>query len=153
MPFLLATMMLAFTAAGLFFASMSLRELLRKRAAHYRFERVDGVVLHVQRKVMRSMNRHRFKPRILNLPVIRFTTRAGEIVTFTSEVGDAGNRSRYTPGQRVTIVYDPRQEFLPTLDSWWAIWMPAILALLAGMAFLAGAALLALTYGERMLGR
>lgn len=153
MRILLATMMLAFTTAGLLFASMSLRDLIRKLRVRRRFERAEGVVLRVQRKVMRSTNRHRFKPTILHFPVIRFTTRTGEVVTFTSATGDAGDVSRYSAGKQVPIRYDPLQEFAPMIDRWWGIWAPTVMALLGGLGFLTGAALVGFVFGERILGR
>jgi hypothetical protein len=153
MRILLAAMMLAFITAGLLFAGISLRDLFRKLDSRRRFVRAEGVVLHIQRKVMHSTNRHRFKPTILNFPVIRFSTQTGEAVTFTSQTGDSGKVSRYSAGARVPVRYDPLREFVPMIDTWSGIWLPTIMVLLAALGFLAGAALVGFMFSDQILGR
>lgn len=152
MRYLLLVMIIAFFASGLFFLGVSGRELLRKLASRSRFERADGVVMNVHRKRMRSTNQHRYKPTILNFPVIRFTTQAGDAITFTSETGDSGKTSRYSPGKRVPVRYDPHGEFPPMIDSWSGVWLPALMALLAGAGFILGAILIVIAFGNRILG-
>lgn len=146
MRYLLFVMMIACFAAGVFTLGVSGRELLRKLASRGRFERADGVVMNVRRKKMKSTNEHRYKPTILNFPVIRFTTQAGDAVTFTSETGDSGKISRYSPGERVPVRYDPHGEFPPMIDSWSGVWLPPLMAMLAGVGFILGAILIAIAF-------
>ena len=146
MQILLAIMMLAFTAAGLFLLVVSLRELFSKIVHRRRFERAEGVVMQVKQKVMRSTLRRRTKPTILNLPVIRFTTRTGDAVTFTSETGDTGKVSKYAAGKRVQVCYDVDREFVPMIDSWSGVWLPNLMAVLASLGFLIGAILIGFVF-------
>ena len=146
-------MMIVFTAAGLVFASVSFRELIRRLRAQRRFERVQGVVLHVKRKLFRPAFRTPpLKPVILNMPVIRFTTRTGENVTFTSETGDSGKISSYSAGKHLPVRYDPLREFVPMIDSGWGMWSPPVMTFLASLGFLAGAALIWFAFGEQIFG-
>lgn len=153
MRILLIIMMVAFAAAGIFMLAVSLRELLRKFASHHRFERAEGIVIDIQRKTMRSTGRNHRKPTIINLPVIQFTTRSGQVVTFTSETGDSGDASRYDVDMLLPIRYDPEGKFKPMLDSWSGIWLPNAMAVLSGFVFLFGALLIAWAFGDRLFGQ
>jgi hypothetical protein len=78
----------------------------------------------------------------MRFPVVTFSTRGGRVVTFTSETGDAGSISRYTPGQRLVVVYDPDGELNPMSDTWSSMWLPNVMAVMAGVGFAVGGILM-----------
>jgi hypothetical protein len=87
----------------------------------------------------------------MHFPIIRFTTKTGESVTFTSETGDTGPKSGYAQGQRLEIFYDPTGELGPMLASWSGVWLPNLMGIVAGIIFLLGGLLIYWVFWERIL--
>ena len=153
MRFLLAAMLIIFLLSGVIVLTVSARELVRKLTRWRRFERANGVVVEVRSKTLRLTTTSKLKSTVMHFPVVTFSTRRGDAVTFTSETGDSGPRSRYAPGQRLVVVYDPDGEVGPMLDTWSGMWLSNVMAVVAGVVFMAGALLIAWAFGDRMLGR
>jgi hypothetical protein len=152
--YLVSLMIVAFFGSGLLLVVVFLRELCRKLARRHRLRSADGVVTSVVKKAAsRGPGRVRWRTYWRFFPVVTFTPPGGFPVTFTSEVGDGGTESRYRPGQRLAVRYDPDGEIPPTLDCWSALWLPPLLGIFSGLVFLFGAALTYWTVGERVLGR
>jgi len=151
MKYLLATMIIAFSLAGLVILFISLREFLRRIVLCGRFERAQGTIVSVVRKRYSGSNRHRSKPMMMNFPRVTFQTQEGKELTFTSETGDTGDSSRYVEGKTLTVVYDPGGAFPPMEDSWTGIWLPNLMGILAGSVFIFGAYLAYWAFGDRFM--
>jgi hypothetical protein len=145
-------MMVAFFLSGVLVLATSLRELLRRIACYHRFERTEGLVVGIRTKTLRRTGRGRSRPTLMHLPVIAFTKPSGEKVTFTSEIGDSGPRSGYARGQRLEILYDTEGEIPPMLNTWAGVWLPNLMAVLAGGVFMAGAFTIYWVFWEKIVG-
>jgi hypothetical protein len=75
-------------------------------------------------------------------PIVAFTPKDGPKVEFRSRTG--GSR-RGPIGERVAVLYDPRNPHEATIDSFFSLWFTVLLLLALGLSFAgAGAALLVL---------
>ena len=153
MRFMVGGMMVAFALGGVSLIVSGLRELAAKISRRHRFETATGTIEGVKRKVLTSMHKAPLRSTVMNFPIVAFTTRAGEPVTFTAETGDSGDVSRYEQGQKIVVRYDPAGEFPPMLDDWFGVWMPPVMIAFGGCVFLAGSALIYVAFGDKILGR
>jgi hypothetical protein len=146
-------MMVVFALCGAGLVYAGLRELARKWQARGRWERTEGLVVRVERKTMRLSNqRPNVRPTVLNFPVVKFRTQAGREISHKMETGDTGQRSRYVAGQKLAIVYDPEEEFPPMIDSWSGVWLTSLMLVIGGAAFIGGAVLIYVAFGDRFVG-
>lgn len=157
MRYMVGLMIVVFAGCGLMLIALFTRELVQRFAARRRFLRAEGEVVHIVRKnAPRSSGEVRLRPSYLYFPVVTFTTAGGSPVKFQSEMGDSGrdeSESRYRVGQRLAVRYDPEGKIPPTLDTWSGMWGPPVIGIFAGLVFLAGSAMTAWAFGNRMLGR
>ena len=154
MRFLVAAMMVVFLLSGIVVLAVTLFELVRRILSCRRFERADGMIVGLERKTMTSRTGGgRMRTTVMHFPIIRFQTQAGEEVKFTSETGDSGERSRYQPGWKIAVLYDPHAEFKPMLDSWSGVWLPNLMGVLGGCGFLLGAFLIYIAFWDKIMGR
>ena len=144
-------MMVVFFLSGVFFLIVSGSELARRIMRRRHFVRVEGLIVGVRSKVSSTSTRGR-EPRVEHFPTITFSRRTGEAVTFTSETGDAGPASRYAPGQRIAIFYDPGGGLGPMIATWSGVWLPNLMGVLAGVMFLFGAFLIYWAFWEKIVG-
>ncbi len=89
----------------------------------------------------------------MHFPTIEFSKQTGEAVTFTSETGDAGPASRYAPGQRIAIFYDPEGGLGPMIATWSGVWSASLMGVLAGAMLLLGAFLIYWAFWEKIRGQ
>ena len=167
-------LVLGLVLVGVWLLSSSVKQFSLKRKHLPHMERVEGTVVDVKKKAQRTTTENgRTTTTYANFPVIQFTRASGETVTFTSEVGDVTirRRRRVTPGSGVTVqvgktgttetefqrgeklpvLYDPDGALEPMIDGVSNIWMPEISMTMGGVAFLAGAIIIAVIYGPRLL--
>jgi hypothetical protein len=78
-------------------------------------------------------------------------THQSERVEFRWHSGDEGDVSRYQPGQKLPVRYDPRGEVEPLVDTWWGIWGVGAAQAAGGLAFVGGAGLIWYVFGQRIL--
>lgn len=151
MRFLVGAMFVVFSFGGIFMLTMALREIVQRIGSVGRFDRAEGVVVGVETKRMHVTSSGTWKSTLMHFPIITFSHRDGRSLTFTSEVGDSGQVSRYAKGQKLGVVYDPDGELPPMLDSWFGIWFPNIMFVFAGLMMLLGAFIIYWAFGDRIL--
>lgn len=137
-------MIVAFAVCGFALMALIARELVQRAAARRRLLRTEGAVVDVVRKTApRSPGQVRWRPYSMFFPIVTFTPEGGMPVEFQSEVGEGGQASRYRPGQRLAVWYDPDGKTPPMLDAWSGPWLPPLVGMFAGLVFLAGSAMVA----------
>ncbi|MBX3012206.1 MAG: DUF3592 domain-containing protein [Caldilineaceae bacterium] len=169
MAFVVSGMLMIFLLGGLGVLGLGLRDLLIMLRVRPRLLSADGVVQAVQRERTPSTTGRKLV-HTAYYPEIQFYTRAGQAITFLSEVGYAESRRRYSTGptitfgrkhasyphkyyvgQRLPVLYDPQRELAPRLHTWSAIWGLASFQIAGGVALLGGALLLWLAFGARLV--
>ena len=143
-------MMVVFFLSGVFFLMVSGSKLVRRIVRRRHFVRAEGLIVGIRRKVSSTSTRGR-EPRVMHFPTIKFSKQAGEVVTFTSETEVAGSASRYAPGQRIAVFYDPEGGLEPMIATWSGVWLPNVMGVLAGVMFLFGAFLIYWAFWEKIL--
>ena len=68
-------------------------------------------------------------------PHVRFTTREGEIVEFTSSTGS--NPAAFNVGEPVVVIYDPASPRSARIDSFFQLWFAPLLTGVMGIVFTA----------------
>ncbi len=156
MQCIVGAMMLIFLAVGIALFWSAIKGLWQRWRQIPRLVSAEGVILtlHKERRLIgpAANLRGRSKRRIANYPVTQFQTQTGETVSFQSELGDLGKQSRYSPGQRVKVLYDPERQTPPMIDSWWGIWFGLMMQAIAGVVFVGGAVLIWVAFGDKILG-
>lgn len=150
------TLALIVVGVWLLYASIKGFLLKRKHLAHA--ERVEGVVVSIERKQIgtSTVERGYSTATYGNYLVVSFTRASGEQVTFTSETGDSTTRRRgrttetkYEMGQKVTALYDPDGVLKPMLGD--AVWSTEIFMALGGAVFLVGAVFIIVIFGSKII--
>jgi hypothetical protein len=143
--------MVVFFLIGVSFLIVYGSELVRRIVRRRHFVRAEGLIVGVLRKVSSTSSRGR-KPRVMHCPTIKFSKQTGEVVTFTSETGDAGPASRYAPGQRIAIFYDPEGGPGPMIATWSGVWLTNLSGVLVGVMLLCVAFLIYWAFWEKIIG-
>ena len=169
-----AFLVLGLALVGVWLLSSSVKQFSLKRKHLPHMERVEGTVVDVKKKAQRTTTENgRTTTTYANFPVIQFTRASGETVTFTSEVGDVTIRRRrrvtldsgvsvqmgktrtteseFQRGEKLPVLYDPDDALKPMIDGVSNIWMSEISMAMGGVAFFAGAIIIAAIYGPRLL--
>ncbi|HYF62183.1 MAG TPA: DUF3592 domain-containing protein [Herpetosiphonaceae bacterium] len=155
MRYIVGAMMVVFLLGGLglirLSAGLAWKVFQRRRL----LVRTVGIVLRVERKVSMGGNPGggRRGNNIRHFPVVSFEGPDGRRISFQSTVGDMGRTSRYRTGQPIKVRYDPAGKIAPVVDGWGAIWFEPLIFAFAGLAFVGGAAMIWLAFGDRILGR
>lgn len=144
-------MLIGFTLAGLFLIKQGLGQLLLTARRRRYLVRGEGMVKRVERQSSMGAPKGRRGERAFR-PVIIFADRDGRLVEFRSALGDVGKVSRFRTGQTVPVAYDPAGELPPRIASWGALWGLPLAQAAGGLAFLAGAAMGWLAFGDRLGG-
>lgn len=155
MRYVAGFMMFAFLLCGIGLLIAAVREFISKLYRMRYFRRAMGSVVKVERKRQISQPdgfRHR-KPQYRFFPVIRFKHLSGEEVVFQSEIGDSGETSRYSVGQRIAVVYDIDDKLPPMINSFAGVWLPVVLQIVGGIVFAGGAVMMYFAYGAKIFGK
>lgn len=154
MQYVVGSMMVIFLLIGVFFVFYGLKDFRLRHQRRSHLVHVEGVVLSVKRKNPPRKNRTSpyQKQTWMFFPVIRFTSLSGEAITFQSEMGDNGQKSKYSPGQRLPVLYDPENQIPPMIDSWWGLWGSPVFMTLGGIVFVGGGVLIFVAFGDRIFG-
>ncbi|HEV2801934.1 MAG TPA: DUF3592 domain-containing protein [Pyrinomonadaceae bacterium] len=155
MRYVVGVMLILFLLVGIYLVITGLKNFRLRRRLLTDLKRTEGVVLSVTRKQPPNtiVKKSRYEKRMwMFFPVIRFNTSSGASMTFESESGDTGQTSTYSPGQRLPILYDPENRLPPMIDTRWALWGGAFFQTLGGVAFVSGALLLLVIFGDRIFG-
>src|SRR5688572_16476215 len=150
MAVVIGLMMVGFGVGGVYLLFHFIRELARRLARLPYLERVEGTVTAVKSKVEHFSNQRDSGLVTMYFPVITFQ-RHGKSQTFTSEFGDS-DTARFVIGQKIGVRYDPTGAIPPMVDSWSTLWLPPAMGIVAGLAFLGGAALVYVAFGRRVFG-
>ena len=135
-----------------------------RRRPHLR--KTQGTVITVEKKreTRTSGSPPRMRTYVKFHPVINFTTPDGKIQSFTSEMGESyvvqkrsdGTHtepvSKYSPGQRLDILYDPEGKLPPCLNSWSGLFGPVAALIAAGLVFCGGSALIWFAFKDKLTG-
>ena len=66
-------------------------------------------------------------------PQIKYTTKDGQVTTFDSSI--ASNPPSYDVGDSVSVLYSPKNVYKAEIDSFWSLWLAAIILLFMGTIF------------------
>lgn len=144
MSFVLGAMFLVSAGIGIALVVVAWKWARARRRASARSIVIDGAVIGVERKEMRSQytakarRRRRSEPtRYAFHPRIAFTTPSGERREFVAPSGEIGERSPFVIGSTIRVRFDPENEAPPAVDSLAGLWGPSIAAGCGGLVFTA----------------
>lgn len=155
MRYVVGFMMFAFFLCGIGLLIAAVKEFVTKFYRMTYFRRAMGSVVRVERKRQISQPdgfRHR-KTQYRFFPVIKFKHLSGEEIVFQSEIGDGGETSKYSVGQRIAVVYDVDNKLTPMINSFSGVWLPVILQMVGGIVFAVAAVLIYFAFGAKIFGK
>lgn len=155
MRYIVGFMMFAFFLCGIGLVIAAVREFILKFYRMNYFRRAMGSVVKVERQRQISQPdgfRHR-KAQYRFFPVIKFKHLSGEEIVFQSEIGNSGEISKYSVGQRIAVVYDVDNKLTPMINSFAGVWLPVILQTVGGIVFVGSAVMIYFAFGAKIFGK
>ena len=116
-----------FTAVGALFFFGTLAAIVAKARARRHWSRTSGVVTRNTELLSRQ-------ERTLLAPVVEFTNREGQTITFTSAA--ATSWRRYAPGRRVPVLYNPALPDDAEIATFASRWFGPLTLMIIGAFFL-----------------
>lgn len=145
MRILAYVMMAGFSLSSLLLLILFGGELLTRLRRRHCFVRTDGTIVAIKTKTMTTRDLT-LSPKLMHFPIIEFQRQNGQVVKFTSEVGDLGPETKYKVGQTIPVLYDTEGKIGPTIATWSGIWLPPLMGILSSLVFLIAVALIYMAF-------
>ena len=151
MKYIVGLCLIAFPLCGLLLVFAGIRGLWTTWRRSPFLKSVMGEIIKVERTSSQfSGDDSGTQTVIVYVPVVRFTTLAGELKEFRSALGKSGEPPPYRVGTSVAVLYDPDNEIPPMLHTWFSMWGGHVVYLAGGLVFFGGAAMTYAAFGRKV---